>query len=382
MADEHENKELAAHHVREAEQLSLVLSLMGEGLVIVHEGGAVALANQAAGVLVRIAPEDAVGELFTEMFPFIQNDGSGDVPRNPAADALTKDTVIRVRLNVDFYCLQKYRRRFPVTLSATPFAIEGQRYVIVLFHDVTPEKEIDRAKTEFVSLASHQLKTPLSSINWFTEMLLSGDAGRLRRKQREYLKEIVGSSGRMTRLVNELLNVSRLELGTFLVEPEPTSLPEIARDVLKELEPQIQEKGHTVQEEYPSGLPQVPVDKTLTRMIFQNLISNAVKYTPPNGTVRVRMRVEAPDLLIEIGDSGLGIPLAQQDKIFTQFFRADNAIASEMEGTGLGLYILKAILEQTNGSIRFTSAEDKGTTFIVAIPLVGMPEKKGTRRLG
>jgi PAS domain S-box-containing protein len=382
MAKEQENAEIRAQHVRETEQLNLVLSLMGEGLVIVHEGGAIALANQAAGVLVRTAPEEIVGELFTELFPFVYNDGATDTPRNPAEEALEQDTIVRVRLNDDWYCMSKDGQRFPVTLSATPFAVEDQRYVIVLFHDVTQEKEIDKAKTEFVSLASHQLKTPLSSINWFTEMLLAGDAGHLRKKQREYLKEIVSSSTRMTRLVNELLNVSRLELGTFLVEPEATVLPDIARDVLKELTSQINEKGHTITEEYQEGLPQVAVDRTLTRMILQNLISNAVKYTPDHGNVRVSMRKDEPNLVIEIADSGLGIPAAQQEKIFTKFFRADNAIASEMEGTGLGLYILKAILEQTKGSIRFTSEEGKGTTFIVTIPLTGMPEKKGTRKLG
>lgn len=366
---------------KESEQLNLILSLMAEGLIVVHGGGAIALMNQTAGVLSRTAPEDGVGELFSSIFPFVFDEGAGEEPRFPVKDALEKETIVRIRLTDDWFVKRPDGTRFPVAMTVTPFISEEQPYAIVLLHDVTQEKEVDRAKTEFVSLASHQLKTPLSAINWFSEMLLSGDAGRIKKKQREYVEEVAKGAERMTKLVNELLNVSRLELGTFIVEPEEVDLRTIVQDVLRELAPRIKQKGHTIQESYPGELPQIAVDTTLTRIVFQNLLSNAVKYTPDGGTVRVSIQVSQPDMVITVEDNGLGIPTSQQEKIFTKFYRADNAIESEQEGTGLGLYILKAIMEETNGTIGFTSREGQGTTFRVTIPLEGMPEKKGTRQL-
>ena len=365
----------------ESEQLSLILSLMAEGLLVVHSAGAMGLVNQSAGVLIRTAPDELVGELFSEHFSFVFDDGSGQTEKLPVREAIEQDTIIRIRMTDNWYLKRKDGTRIPIGMTVTPFTSKEQRYAIVVLRDITQEKEVDRAKTEFVSLASHQLKTPLSAINWFSEMLLSGDAGHIWKKQREYIEEISSGAERMTRLVNELLNVSRLELGTFIVEPEETDLREIAADVLRELAPKIHEKGHNIEEVYPGDLQKVAVDTTLTRIVFQNLLSNAVKYTPPKGTVRVSIQPEPPDMVVRISDSGMGIPLEQQEKIFTKFYRADNAIESEQEGTGLGLYILKAIMEETNGDISFTSREGKGTTFTVRIPLAGMPQKKGTRKL-
>lgn len=366
---------------KESEQLNLILSLMAEGLVVVHGGGAIALANQAAGVLVRIAPEDTVGELFESLFPFVYDNGGEEEKCHPVKDAIKNEKIISIQITDDWYLKRHDGTRIPIGMTVTPFISQEQPYAIVLMRDITEEKDIDRAKTEFVSLASHQLKTPLSAINWFTEMVLAGDAGHIKRKQRDYLEEVAHSANRMTKLVNELLNVSRLELGTFIVEPEETDLSTVVEDVIKELQPLISEKQITVDEYYEEGLPKIAVDSTLTRIIFQNLISNAVKYTLTRGNVRISITTKDPDMIIEITDTGLGIPEEQQERIFSKFFRADNAIASEQEGTGLGLYILKAIMEETNGTITFSSVEGEGTTFTVTIPLTGMPQKKGKRRL-
>lgn len=247
--------------------------------------------------------------------------------------------------------------------------------------DVTSEMEVDRAKTEFVSLASHQLRTPLSAINWYTEMLLAGDAGKLNKEQKQYLEEIYHGNQRMVELVNSLLNVSRLELGTFAIEPEMCNITDLAEIIVKEISPEIAKKKQKFTKKYSKNIPQTMLDKKLTIMILQNLLSNAIKYTPEKGKVNLEIGLEKGCLQIKISDSGLGIPASQQNKIFSKLFRADNVRATDTEGTGLGLYIIKSILDNVNGKIWFESIENKGTTFFVCLPPTGMIKKEGTKGL-
>lgn len=271
--------------------------------------------------------------------------------------------------------------------KGNPLKMVGTNY------DITNEMEIDKAKTEFVSLASHQLRTPLSAINWFTEMLLNEDAGPINDQQRQYLNEVAFGSQRMVDLVNALLNVSRLELGTFAVEPEPTDLAQMLESVIEEMKPTTKKKKQRVTKKIDPSIKEVSVDPKLTRIIFQNLISNAAKYTPEKGKIGIELAViekgktkdgkkMAQDtILFLVKDDGLGIPAGQQEKIFTKLFRADNVRSSDTEGTGLGLYIIKSIVDHVGGAIWFKSKEGQGTTFYVTIPKAGMKVKKGTKQL-
>jgi signal transduction histidine kinase len=252
---------------------------------------------------------------------------------------------------------------------------------------------VDQAKTEFVSLASHQLRTPLTTVNWYSEMLLTGDVGPLNEKQREYLNEIYKGSKRMGGLVNALLDVSRMEMGTFIVEPEPTDIPLLARSVVSELQPQLDQKSLQFIAKYADNLPIMNADPKLLRMVLQNLLANAVKYTPPKGQIKLELNLatargqiiptQGPgsNILIKVSDTGYGIPRANQDKIFTKLFRADNVRAKDTEGTGLGLYIVKGIVDQAGGQIWFESEENQGATFYVTLPLAGMKKKSGTKTL-
>ncbi len=249
------------------------------------------------------------------------------------------------------------------------------------FQDITREMEIDKAKTEFVSLASHQLRTPLATVNWYTEMLLSEDAGKIDGEQKEYLEEIYASNKRMVELVNSLLNVSRLELGTFTIEPEPTDIVELMQSVIDEQMPQIRERKHTFTTKLAKDIPIMPLDTKLLRMVFQNLLSNAVKYTPVGGVLSVDVAHDAENVSVRVADNGLGIPASEKERIFSKLFRATNARESDTEGTGLGLYIVKTIVEESGGTIRFESEENKGTTFFVTLPLEGMKKKAGSKRL-
>lgn len=258
--------------------------------------------------------------------------------------------------------------------------------------ELAQQREIDRAKSEFVSLASHQLRTPLTTINWYSEMLLSGDAGKITEKQKEYLKEVYLGSQRMNDLVNALLNVSRIEMGTFLVESVPTDVIEIADSVLDELKVTIDEKNLKVSESHDQ-FPKIPVDPKIIRIVYQNILDNAVRYTPGGGKITLKHTlvkkgttlnkhpVSRDCVLITVADTGYGIPKNQQAHVFEKLFRADNVREKDTKGTGLGLYIVKAIIDYSGGEIWFKSVENKGTTFFVTLPLVGMPRREGSKML-
>ncbi|MEK7504795.1 MAG: HAMP domain-containing sensor histidine kinase, partial [Patescibacteria group bacterium] len=220
-----------------------------------------------------------------------------------------------------------------------------------------------------------------SAISWYAEMLLSGEIGMVNAKQKEYLESLYEANRRMIELVNALLNVSRVDLGTFTIEPEPCDLAALADGVIAELLPAISHKKIELKKNYDPSLGSVSVDPKLTRIIFQNLLSNAVKYTPTGGTVTFYLLKEEGDVLCRVTDTGYGIPSADRTKIFTKLFRSDNVKDKEAEGTGLGLYIIKSIITAAGGSVSFDSLEGQGTTFTVRVPLSGMIKKQGTKEL-
>lgn len=271
---------------------------------------------------------------------------------------------------------------YQAELSISPIRQDDKNlFYVSICQDITLRKEVDRAKTEFVSLASHQLRTPLSAIRWYAEMLLSKYVGELNEKQQQYVKEIYAGNLRMVDLVNALLNVSRIDLGTFAVDPEPVNLVEICESVLSELTPQITQKEQTVEKVFFNAPASYLADSKLIRIVFQNFLSNSVKYTQPGGHIVAEIATRENNLYIRVSDNGYGIPKSQHNKIFEKLFRADNVRQKDTEGTGLGMYIVKAIVESSGGRIWFESEENQGTTFHVLMPLTGMIKKTGMKGL-
>lgn len=263
------------------------------------------------------------------------------------------------------------------------FDDQGDLYGFVgVERDITRQKEIDKSKTEFVSIASHQLRTPLTIINWYIEMLSDSQGTAVfPEKQKQYLEEITRASKRMIELVNALLNVSRIDMGTFMVDVEPLDFANAMDDVLKDLSMQITQKNLRITKRYDPSLPQINADPKLLRIIMQNLLTNAVKYTPNGGSITIGLSKKGNDVLIGVADTGFGIPAHQQTKIFSKFFRADNAREKEPDGNGLGLYIVKSLIEHSGGKIWFASEENKGTSFFVQLPLTGMRAQEGGKPL-
>lgn len=291
--------------------------------------------------------------------------------------------------------VRKNGEEYQASISISPVLDGGGNilFFVGLEHDITKEKEVDKAKTEFVSLASHQLRTPLSTINWYTEMLLAGDAGEINENQKKYLDEIYTGNQRMVDLVNSLLNVSRLELGTFVIEPELVDIVELGDSITKEVKPLVDKRKQILEYTHDNDISKILIDSKLLRIVFQNLLSNSIKYTPEEGRIKfdihnikkgnaiAGVNINEDSLLISVADNGYGISNNQHDKIFSKLFRADNIRDKDTEGTGLGLYIIKTIIDNSGGQIWFESEEDKGTTFYVVIPLSGMKKREGSKAL-
>lgn len=250
-------------------------------------------------------------------------------------------------------------------------------FLVGIQQDITERTAIDRAKTEFVSMAAHQLRTPLTAINWFVELLR--DSGKLGPEQERFLQQIDDGSHRMAELVNDLLNTSRIDLGTLLIEPQPMLIEPIARSLSDELEPQLVQKSIRLASTVEAA-ERFLADPILLRVVLQNLLTNAIRYTPVGGHVSLRATVAKQGLEVEVMDSGYGIPAEAQSKIFTKMFRADNVMHLVPDGTGLGLYIVKAIVDQSGGTIHFTSRPGR-TVFTVRWPSNGMTAKAGSRQL-
>ena len=239
------------------------------------------------------------------------------------------------------------------------------------FRDVTRERELDRMKDEFVSLVSHELRTPLTSIKGYVDLLIDGDAGEVTEEQKEFLDIVKNNSDRLVLLVNDLLDVSRIEAGRINLRVHPVDLPDCIDEVATSLRPLMEQKRQSLKLELPADLPQVRADRDRVVQIMTNLLSNAHKYTLEGGTVSVRAQAGDDEVRVEVSDTGVGMTADERDKLFTKFFRAQNPATQNISGTGLGLNIVKSLVEKQGGRIWVTSEPMKGSTFTFTIPTDG-----------
>jgi PAS domain S-box-containing protein len=232
--------------------------------------------------------------------------------------------------------------------------------------DITERKEGERLKSDFVSFVSHQLRTPLSGMNWMLE--LAADAEGLPDPAKEYVAEARESAARLVRLVDDLLGIAELESGRTTIVHERVDLGDVTRSVVAEIQPLLADKGH-VMEVGRLDAPPVTGDRQLLRQVIANLVSNAVKYTPAGGRIEVRMAHRDGTVEWLVQDNGIGIPRAAHGRLFEKFFRAGNAVSKEAEGSGLGLHVVRLIVEQTGGHVRVESDEGQGATFAFVLPV-------------
>jgi two-component system phosphate regulon sensor histidine kinase PhoR len=242
------------------------------------------------------------------------------------------------------------------------------KFFVALERDITEQKEMDRAKSEFISLAAHQLRTPISTISITTEMLLSKIVGDISKENKKYLRQIFTEVRSMTEMIDVFLNVSRIEMNKFPIKTEPMKLYDIIDKIVKAVTPQIEDKGIHFKKNYSKTLPVLDLDKNVMMIILENLLSNAIKYTSKGGKISLSAEEKGNNVIIEIADNGIGIPKKEQYRIFSKMFRAENTSSIKSEGSGLGLYLVKNLAEQSNYDISFKSKENEGTTFTIYMP--------------
>ncbi len=247
-------------------------------------------------------------------------------------------------------------------------------------------KELDHAKDEFISMASHQLRTPLTTIKGYLSMMLEGDAGRMNENQKQFVTYAFDSSERMVNLISDLLNVSRLSAGKFLIQTKPTDMVQMIQDEVRQLQSHAKAKKIALIFEPPSSpLPPVEIDDNKTRQVVMNFIDNAIYYTA-KGEIRVVLEQTGDSVRLEVRDTGIGVPQDAKKKLFSKFYRAENAQSVRPDGTGLGLYLAKRVVQDQGGTIIFNSVEGKGSTFGFVLPLKPQlvakhEEEDGRRRL-
>ncbi len=224
-------------------------------------------------------------------------------------------------------------------------------------------KDLDVAKDEFISMASHQLRTPLTSVKGYVSMVLEGDAGKITSMQRKLLNQAFFSSQRMVYLISDLLNVSRLRTGKFVIESKPTNLAIVVEDEVQQLQNIAKARGLELSYDKPEIFPVLPLDEMKIRQVIMNFIDNAIYYTPSGGHIAVRLADLPHSIELTVVDDGLGVPKYEQPHLFTKFYRADNARKARPDGTGLGLFMAKKVVVAQKGAIIFSSQEGKGSTF-------------------
>ncbi len=356
----------------------MIVEHIREGIIAADTAGNVTFMNPAAEHLLGWHEDELMGKQFIQMVPMLDQAGAVVSEEN-------RPLYHSLHAGVPLTMTASYRRKdgqaVPCSITSVPVTVGGKIVgSIGTFRSVSEEQNIARAKSEFVTLASHQLRTPISAIAWVSELLINGDAGKLTAEQLEQIQDIYRSNRRMGALVNEMLIVSSLELDALPVLPQKTDLQKLAHSLVREQLDLNKVKRHVI-EHYTAPLPALDCDPDVIKLLLRNLLSNALKYTPPDGKVELTIGVDTNAKLhtgskgsvaIIVADTGYGIPEAATSRIFTKFFRAPNAVKLETDGTGLGLYIVKSLLDYVGGRVTFDSAEGKGTTFTVLLPLEGM----------
>lgn len=224
-------------------------------------------------------------------------------------------------------------------------------------------KTMDETKDEFISMASHQLRTPLTSVKGYVSMVLEGDAGPLNDMQKKLLEQSFVSSQRMVFLIADLLNLSRLKTGKFVIDAVPTNLADVIQGEVQQLKETAAGKNMTLSYHQPKSFPTLMLDETKIRQVIMNFVDNAIYYTPAGGKIDISLIENDKSVEFRVKDNGIGVPEGEQHNLFNKFFRAKNAQKARPDGTGLGLFMAKKVIVAQGGALIFDSKMGKGSTF-------------------
>ncbi len=340
---------------RQLEDFQAVFRHLADGIILLDPKGRILLVNPAAEQAFSIRQDQVLGKPIVEAIP------------HPDLQAMLarphSNEVSYHEINLDD------GRAFSAHLAVVPHVGSA-----ITLQDISYLKELDRIKTDFVHTISHDLRSPLTSVLGYAELI--GRTGPLNEHQREFMNRLQTSIRQVTALINDLLDLGRLEAGLD-TRCEVVQLKDIVEYVLDMLRPQIEARQQKVDFEAGSTLPPLRANPLRLRQMVDNLLNNAIKYTPQGGKIGVRLRAKNGQVILEVSDTGPGIPPADQPHIFEKFYRARN-VPEDLPGSGLGLAIVKAIVDNYQGRVWVESTPGKGTTFFVVLPAhVSNPQVQG-----
>lgn len=343
-----------------------ILTSIGEGLIFIGGDGRIQSVNPAGLELLGYTEPELLGKWYPGVIAASDFQGKILPPEERlVVAALETGKPLKGQVNI----LRKDHTSFPAAITVSPVILDGKPIgTVEVFRDISEERRLEQAKEEFVSLASHQLRTPATGVKAFVSMLKDGYAGKLTAKQAGFLDKVEESNERQLRIIEDMLNVARAESGRMVLnitEFDPVSM---LQDIISEQQAMITGRRQTIKMHQSSSTGTIVADQPRLRMVAENLISNASKYTPEGGKIDITMERLQNEVRLSVTDTGVGIPQREQAKLFKKFSRLPNELSTKVGGTGLGLYLAKQIIDLHGGRISFQSQVGKGSIFVISLP--------------
>jgi len=369
-ADMREVKKLVYNLVAERNKLSITLAGVSEGVFVIDKEGVVTFINQAAERIFGVRETDVIGKKADEVFNIEDEEGKILVEYFFPKERLSKDMVTYSRNGVSIKRIDGTVVYVNLIASSIVESEDVNLGAIVTLHDVSKEKELEEMKLDFVSMAAHELRTPLTSIRGYLSVIQEESKGKLPAELASFLDKAFISSTQLASLVENLLSVSRIERGSLQIQSQITAWEPLVEEAYNNFLPQAKERQVNLTYIKPkSALPLVLVDKFRISEVISNLVSNALNYTPAGGLVEISLEANNQEVITHVKDNGPGIPSAALPKLFTKFFRVSGVLEQGSKGTGLGLYISKAIVDMHKGRIWVESELGKGSRFSFSVPV-------------
>jgi len=350
----------------ESSKSQSILTSIADGVVVNSANGETVMVNPAAERILEMRGEQLIGQDFQSLFSVFDDKGRDEAVA--AMEVLLNASALEV--HKAYKMILEINERV-VNAHLSPVRTERDDFlgVVTVLRDITREVEADRAKSEFVSNVSHELRTPMTAIKGYADLLYAEAVGPINQEQERFLSIIRGNSDRLTALINDLLDISRMETGRVRFEPRPLQIGEVIADVVNALSVPAEAKNQALSYVVVGGLPDVTGDRDRLNQVITNLVSNAVRYTPEGGKIEVRAYPVEGAVRVDVADTGIGIAPEDLGRIFERFYRADDALVQETAGTGLGLSIAKMFVEMHGGRVWVESQLGKGSTFTFILPL-------------
>jgi PAS domain S-box-containing protein len=360
-----EQRRIASQHVA-------ILSSIADGLVVADDRDNIVVANDAAHRILSAAKagipaDELVGQSAMALFGSCPEDAQQTVRQAMREVAAERQGAPRDEpASATLKCGDRI-----VKASFTPMLDDRQQFAgtVIVLRDITVEHELAQAKSEFVSIVSHELRTPMTSIKGYTDLMLKGAAGELNEQQIRFLATVKSNIDRMADLVQDLLDISRIEAGRVRLSLEALDMRQVVFEVSDTVAEAVRKQGLTLDTNVDPALPVVRADKGRVIQVLLNLVSNAYRYTPAGGKITVSVYPVDGAIQVDVTDTGIGIPEEEQEAIFERFYRADHPVVRQQTGTGLGLPIARSLIEMHKGKLWLQSQVDRGSTFSFTLPL-------------